>query len=149
MFAPPQSDEIIPIHVAAKPDLDHALCGDKILPRPHVRRTVEIGYERNDGSIVALDDVELEAGWISMLERHPQAVKVGDMCRGCLEKVAKLREKRDRPTKKTTSKAETAARRAERAQQKIQREAIYRMAKANVKAQQTEAWIEKMADDES
>ena len=149
MWTPPESNDVIPIHVAARPDLDRALCGAKILPRPTVRQTVELGYIRDDGSLVTLDEAELEAGWLANLPRHPQAVKVGQPCDACFDRVAKLREKRYRPTKKTASRAEAAARREARAQAKAQAKAETQRRREMAKAAREAAWVEQMAEGET
>lgn len=110
-----ENDEIIPIHVTRRADLSTALCGARTLPHPAAPEAVELGAVRRDGSIVALDEVELEMGTIGNLPRHREAIKIGHPCRDCLERVAKLRDKLARPAKKAAAKVDAAQRRAERA----------------------------------
>ena len=99
-------EDVIPIHVTRTPDATEALCGARVLPKPAVPEAVELGLRRPDGSLVTLDEVELEMGWIGNLPRHREATKVGHPCRECLEKVAKLRDRAAAPGRKAAAKIE-------------------------------------------
>ena len=117
-------EDVIPIHVTRTPDATEALCGARVLPKPAVPEAVELGLRRPDGSLVTLDEVELEMGWIGNLPRHREATKVGHPCRECLEKVTKLRDRAAAPGRKAAAKIEGKAQRAEAAQaRKAAREA--------------------------
>lgn len=121
-----------PIHVTAKPNASEAICGEWVLIRPVVLEVVELGR-------VKLDDVELEMGYIGNLKRHPEAAKAGLPCGACLEKVAKLREKANKPKRDEAARQE----RAQRTKHERETERNAKIAKA--KADQEAATLKRKA----
>jgi hypothetical protein len=94
LLARPRPLEIIevwPIHVTrtAKPEL--ALCGDFVLSHAYPPKAVELGGIRQDGSAIALADVETEAAWLATAPRHPEHGIPGEICPRCMVKIERLR----------------------------------------------------------
>jgi hypothetical protein len=154
--APPRSKlnppvrRYLPIHVVPKPDGSYALCGEWVLYRPSQTLNVELGALRPDGSRIQLDEIELEAGWIGNIVRHPEGPRVTDLCRACLEKVAKLRDKAARPTREKAEKLETAQeRKAARERRKLEVAEAAAEAKQAREQKRQAAWEARMlaADD--
>lgn len=162
------NETIEPIHVIKKPDHSYALCGAWVLYRPATPMNVELGLRRRDGSQVTLDEIDLEAGYIGNLPRHRESVKVGDLCRGCLEKVGKMRDAHDYPmlTKKAVAKvrthedrevrraqreaaaAEAQCRRDERTRQREAKLRNAAEAKVMAKHERNIEWTDRMLEDE-
>lgn len=149
--APPR--RYLPIHVVPKPDGSYALCGEWVLYRPSQTLNVEIGAIRPDGSRIKLDEIELEAGWIGNIVRHSEGPRVTDLCRACLEKVAKLRDKISEPIrleqarreKIAETKAERAQRKADKAKADADAKAAARQAQ---KKRKLDDWEMQMLEDE-
>ncbi len=79
------------MHVSTKAGDHLALCGGFVLTHCQPPKAVELGRVRPDGSVVTLDDVELEAGYLATVERHPEHGTVGGICPVCMVKVERLR----------------------------------------------------------
>jgi hypothetical protein len=83
--------EVWPIHVTrtAKPEL--AICGDFVPSHAHPPKAVELGGMRQNGSAIALADIETEAAWLATAPRHPEHGIPGEICPRCMVKVERLR----------------------------------------------------------
>lgn len=99
-FSPPPT--FISIHAATIVSVakSRAICGDRILILPAVPEYVILGGRRPNASLVTLDEVELEAGWIANLPRHFERPMVMDFCSGCMKRVAAMRAKLVAPRKR-------------------------------------------------
>lgn len=108
-----ENDLVLPIHVSTQAKADVGLCGESVLEHVWPPEVVELGRRRRDGSVIALEDVELEAGWIAIASRHVNAAKVDGLCQACLVKVGKLREgtPAQQAIRKTTAKIASVAQR--------------------------------------
>lgn len=79
------------LHVSTKAGDGTALCGAFVLTHCQPPKAVELGRRRPDGSEILLSEVELEAGWLATVPRHPEHGTVGELCRACLERVERMR----------------------------------------------------------
>lgn len=156
-------------HVSLARREDRGLCGKFTLAHCFPPKTIELGRIRPDGSVIQLDEVELEAGWLASVPRHRDAgvwLGVCPDCMVCVER-RRRRERREsdggkaeraearrtraeaRAAKRTASEARKAAkaeaRRARSEEAKVPR--LVRRQSEAARAKAEAAWLEAAGDE--